>query len=111
MSRERALWLARRAAIYSAVALAIVANLIGLATVVIDHERAFDWDIYLEAARRFSLGTLYDWQHPYFYRYAPQFAPLIGLVTLVGLPLWRIAHFVALAVLPSRRLALILLIS
>ncbi|MEX2137357.1 MAG: hypothetical protein WEB29_10490 [Chloroflexota bacterium] len=111
MTRERAVILLRHAAIYAAIILALAANVIGLATIVIDHERAFDWDIYVEAARRFPLGTLYEWDHPYFYRYAPQFAPILGLLTWVGLPAWRVAHFLALAVLPSRRLALLLLVS
>lgn len=111
MTRDRAIKLLRRAVIYAAIILALVANVIGLATIVIDHERAFDWDIYMEAGRRFPLGTLYDWQHPYFYRYSPQFAPILGLLTWVGLPAWRVAHFAALAVLPSRRLALLLLVS
>ena len=111
MTRERAVILLRRAAIYAAIILAVAANVIGLATIVVDHERAFDWDIYVEAARRFPLGTLYEWDHPYFYRYAPQFAPILGLLTWVGLPVWRVAHFLALAVLPSRRLAIVLLVS
>ena len=111
MTRARALILLRRAAIYAAIILAVAANVIGLATIVVDHERAFDWDIYVEAARRFPLGTLYEWDHPYFYRYAPQFAPILGLLTWVGLPVWRVAHFLALAVLPSRRLAIVLLVS
>ncbi|MEX0626006.1 MAG: hypothetical protein WD402_05640 [Chloroflexota bacterium] len=111
VTRERAVILLRHAAIYAAIILALAANVIGLATIVIDHERAFDWDIYVEAARRFPLGTLYEWDHPYFYRYAPQFAPILGLLTWVGLPAWRVAHFLALAVLPSRRLALLLLVS
>jgi hypothetical protein len=111
VTRERAVILLRRAAIYAAIILALAANVIGLATIVIDHERAFDWDIYVEAAHRFPLGTLYEWDHPYFYRYAPQFAPILGLLTWVGLPAWRVAHFLALAVLPSRRLAVLLLVS
>ena len=111
MKRERALPLLRRALIYAAIILAVVGNVIGLATIVIDHERAFDWDIYVEAARRFPLGTLYDWHQPYFYRYAPQLAPVLGLLTGIGLVAWRVAHFVALAALPSRRLALLLLVS
>lgn len=101
----------RRALIGAALVLGVAANVVGLATIVIDHRRAFDWDIYLEAARRFPLGTLYDWSDPYFYRYAPQLAPLFGLLPALGLVLWRVAHFVALAVLPSRRLAFILLVS
>jgi len=109
--RERALPLLRRAVIYAVIILAVVGNLIGLATIVIDHERAFDWDVYVEAARRFPLGTLYDWHQPYFYRYAPQLAPVLGAITWIGLPAWRIAHFLALAALPSRRLALLLLVS
>jgi hypothetical protein len=101
----------RRALIGAAVILAVIANVIGLVTIVIDHQRAFDWDNYLEAARRYPLGTIYDWQEPYFYRYAPQLAWLFGLLPAVGLLAWRVAHFVALAVLPSRRLALLLLVS
>lgn len=101
----------RRALIGAAVILALIANVMGLATIVIDHQRAFDWDNYLEAARRYPLGTLYDWQEPYFYRYAPQLAWLFGVLPAVGLLAWRVAHFVALAVLPSRRLALLLLVS
>ncbi len=100
-----------RALIAAAVILALAANVVGLATIVIDHRRAFDWDIYLEAARRFPLGTLYDWHAPYFYRYAPQLAPVLALLPWVGLLAWRAAHFVALALLPSRRLALLMLIS
>jgi hypothetical protein len=111
VKRERALPLLRRALIYAAIILAVVGNVIGLATIVIDHARAFDWDIYVEAARRFPLGTLYDWHQPYFYRYAPQLAPVLGLLTGIGLVAWRVAHFVALAALPSRRLALLLLVS
>ena len=72
--RRRALPI-RRALIGAALVLAVAANLVGLATIVIDHQRAFDWDNYVEAARRFPLGTLYDWQEPYYYRYAPQLAP------------------------------------
>ncbi len=101
----------RRALIGAAVVLAVIANAIGLATIVIDHQRAFDWDNYLEAARRYPLGTLYDWQAPYFYRYAPQLAWLFGVLPTVGLLAWRVAHFVALALLPSRRLSLLLLVS
>lgn len=101
----------RRALIGAAVILALIANVIGLATIVIDHQRSFDWDNYLEAARRYPLGTLYDWQGPYFYRYAPQLAWLFGVLPAVGLLAWRVAHFVALVVLPSRRLALLLLVS
>lgn len=111
MTAGRAVLLLRRAAIYAAVILAIAANLVGLGIVLVDHARAFDWDNYAEAARRFPLGTLYDWQHPYFYRYAPQLAPLLGFFTGLGLPAWRVAQFLALAVLPSRRLALLLAVS
>ena len=103
--------LIRRALIGAAVVLALAANVVGLATIVIDHQRAFDWDNYLEAARRFPLGTLYDWHYPYAYHYAPQLAPVLGLLPSVGLVAWRVAHFVALALLPSRRLALLLLVS
>ncbi len=103
--------LVRRAVIGAAVVLALAVNVVGLATIVIDHQRAFDWDNYVEAARRFPLGTLYDWQYPYGYHYAPQLAPLLGLLTSAGVIVWRAAHFVALALLPSRRLALLLLVS
>lgn len=111
MTRDRALRLLRRALIPAAIILAVLGNVIGLATIVIDHERAFDWDNYVEAARAFPLGTLYDWHQPYVYRYAPQLAPVLGLLTGVGLLAWRAAHFAALAALPSRRLALLLLVS
>lgn len=101
----------RRALIGAAVVLAVIANAIGLATIVIDHQRAFDWDNYLEAARRYPIGTVYDWHEPYFYRYAPQLAWLFGALPSVGLLAWRAAHFVALALLPSRRLGVLLLVS
>jgi hypothetical protein len=101
----------RQAIIYAAIVLAVAANLTGLATLVIDHHRAFDFDNYLEAARRFPLGTLYDWHEPYAYRYAPQLAPILGWFGLAGVTAWRLAHFAALAVLPSRRLAVLLLVS
>ena len=106
------LWrLIRRAVIGAALILAVAANVVGLATIVIDHQRAFDWDNYVEAARRYPLGTLYDWQHPYAFHYAPQLAPVLGVITSAGLVAWRAAHFVALALLPSRRLGLLLLVS
>ena len=111
MTRSRALALLRRAVIVAALILALVANVIGLATLVIDHARPFDWDNYVEAARRFPLGTLYDWAYPYGYHYAPQLAPVLGVLTVLGITVWRAAHFVALAMLPSRRLALLLLVS
>jgi len=111
MTRDRALVLLRRAVIGAALVLAVVANAIGLVTIVIDHARPFDWDNYVEAARRFPLGTLYDWQYPYGYHYAPQLAPVLGVLTAPGILAWRAAHFVALALLPSRRLALLLLVS
>jgi hypothetical protein len=111
MNRDRVARMLRRAVIYAAIILAVVANVIGLATLVIDHGRAFDWDNYVEAARRFPLGTLYDWQYPYSYHYAPQLAPILGLLSAVGITAWRAAHFVALAALPSRKLAILLLVS
>jgi len=109
MSAGQALALVRRAFIVAAVVLALAVNVVGLATIVIDHQRAFDWDNYVEAARRFPLGTLYDWQYPYGYHYAPQLAPVLGVLTAAGITIWRLAHFVALALLPSRKLALLLL--
>jgi len=137
VTRGQALRLLGRAATYAAIILAVVGNLIGLATImidharpfgwdiyadaarhfplatlsVIDHARPFDWDNYVEAARRFPLGTLYDWHYPYSYHYAPQLAPMLGLLTGVGITAWRAVHFVALALLPSRKLALLLLVS
>jgi hypothetical protein len=101
----------RRAVVPAAIVLALLANAIGLATIVIDHARPFDWDNYMEAARRFPLGTLYDWQYPYSYHYAPQLAPILGILAAAGITLWRAAHVAALALLPSRRLALLLLVS
>lgn len=101
----------RQALIGAALVLAVAANVVGLATIVIDHQRAFDWDNYVEAARRFPLGTLYLSQDPYAYRYAPQLAPAFGLLPALGLVAWRVAHFLALAALPSRRLALLMLVS
>ena len=111
MTRAHALKLLGRAAIDAAIVLAVVANGIGLATIVIDHARAFDWDNYLEAARRFPLGTLYDWQYPYGYHYAPQLAPILGMITGIGITVWRAAHFVALALLPSGKVSLLLIVS
>ena len=111
MTRPRVLALVRLAVIGASLVLALAANVVGLATIVVDHQRAFDWDNYVEAARRFPLGTLYDWQHPYSYHYAPQLAPILGVLSGAGIIAWRVAHFAALAVLPSRRLALLLLVS
>ena len=111
MTSQPALVLLRRAIVIAAIVLALLANGIGLATIVIDHARPFDWDNYVEAARRFPLGTLYDWQYPYSYHYAPQLAPILGILSAVGITAWRAAHFLALALLPSRRLALLLLVS
>jgi hypothetical protein len=111
MTRRQALVLVRRAVVAAAIVLAVVANGIGLATIVIDHARPFDWDIYVQASRHFSLGTLYHAQYPYSYHYAPQLAPILGILTGAGITLWRAAHFVALAILPSHRLAFLLLVS
>lgn len=111
MTRSRALALLRPAVIGALVVLAVAANVVGIVTLVIDHQRAFDWDNYVEAARRFPLGTLYSWHEPYSYRYAPQLAPVFGLLPTLGVVAWRAAHIVALAALPSRRLALLLLVS
>ena len=111
MTRQQTLVVLRRALIASAVILALAVNVVGLATIVIDHQRAFDWDNYVEAARRFPLGTMYDWQYPYGYHYAPQLAPVLGVLSGAGITIWRLAHFAALALLPSRKLALLLLVS
>jgi len=111
MSTEQALILIRRSVIGAALVLAVIGNALGLATIVIDHHRPFDWDNYVEAARRFPLGTLYDWRPPYSFSYAPQVAPLLEVLTAIGIAAWRAAHVVALAFLPSRRLALLLLVS
>jgi hypothetical protein len=111
MTRQPARVLLRRAVVSAAIVLALLANGIGLATIVIDHARPFDWDNYVEGARRFPLGTLYDWQYPYSYHYAPQLAPILGILAGAGITAWRAAHFLALAILPSRRLALLLLVS
>ena len=111
MKRERAIPLLRRAAIYAAIILAVVGNVIGLATIMIDHARPFDWENYVEAARRFPLGTLYDWQYQYSYHYAPQLAPILGLLSTAGITVWRVAHFAALALLGSPKLAVLLLVS
>lgn len=111
MNGDQARVIARRAVIAAALILAVLANVIGLATIAVDHARAFDWDNYVEAARRFPLGTLYDWQYPYGFHYAPQVAPLLGLLAGMGITAWRLAHLAALAVMPSRMLTLLLLVS
>jgi len=101
----------RWALVGSSLILLVAANVVGLATIVIDHQRPFDWDNYIEAARRFPLGTLYDWEYPYGYHYAPQLAPVLGVLSGAGITIWRLAHFAALAFLPSRKLALLMLVS
>jgi hypothetical protein len=111
MSRARFLKLLRRALIGAAVVLAVLANAIGLATIVIDHARPFDWDNYVEAARRFPLGTMYNWHYPYGYHYAPQLAPVLGALSAMGITAWRVLHLAALPFLPSRKLAVLLLVS
>ncbi len=101
----------RRAVLGVVVALAVVANGVGLVTIVIDHARPFDWDNWVEAARRFPLGTLYDWSHPYAYHYAPQLAPVFGALTWIGIGAWRVLHLAVLPFMPSRWLGALLLVS
>lgn len=70
----------------------------------------FDWELFVEAGRRFTDGGLYDWSGPASYRYSPTLAVFLGAIAPIGYLGWTALHFVALLALP-RRLALLTLLT
>ena len=64
--------------------------------------QAVDWLHYVDAARRFVEGGLYEVSESYAFHYSPVVAPLFGLLAPMGEAGWRYLHLVALAFLPSR---------
>ena len=65
---------------------------------------AWDYPIYVEATRRLSDGTMYEWAGGYIYPYSPVFAwMMVPLAALgqVGFALWRAAHVAAVLTIPN----------
>lgn len=68
-----------------------------------DASQPWDWRVYVQAGSGFFDGSLYS---DYglcelcAYRYSPVMAPILGVLTSVGLEVWRIAHLLVLVVLP-----------
>lgn len=71
---------------------------------------AVDWDIYVEAGRRYFDGGLYDWGDALPWRYSPLLAPLFAVVAPIGYLGWSLLHLAALATLPWR-IALVAMVS
>jgi len=71
---------------------------------------AFDWDLFVEAGRRYFAGDLYAWEGIAAYRYSPLFALGFAAITPIGYLGWSLLHFVALTLLPTR-MALVALVS
>jgi hypothetical protein len=78
---------------------------------VFDGSYVFDWTNFVEAAKRFGTGTLYDQEPPYAFRWSPVAAWLLGYVTLMPLWLWQVLHLAALPFLRSWLLAVGVLVS
>jgi hypothetical protein len=72
---------------------------------------AFDWQNFIQAAARLELGTLYEFDSPYAYRWSPVAAWVLGFVTLMPVWAWQILHFAVLPLLRSWWLVLACLVS
>jgi hypothetical protein len=101
-----------RVALYAALSILIVANLIMVAlqgALILSGSDAVDFATYRAATTRFLDGTLYvraEWW--YFWRYSPVAVPLFIPVAVMGETAWRLLHGVALLGLrgPARYIAL-----
>ena len=71
---------------------------------------AFDWDLFVEAGRRYFDGALYDWEGIASFRYSPLFALAFAAITPIGYLGWSLLHVASLALLPWR-IALVALVS
>lgn len=71
---------------------------------------AFDWDLFVEAGRRYFDGALYDWEGIASFRYSPLFALAFSAIAPIGFLGWSILHFASLLLLPWR-IALVALAS
>ena len=88
-------------------------NGVGLAIIAVAFFAAdvgFDWELYVEAGRRFQEGNLYDWGPQVSFRYSPVLAGLFAVIAPIGYVGWTALHFASLLTLP-RRLALLCLAS
>jgi hypothetical protein len=61
---------------------------------------AFDWENFIQAAARLDRGGLYEFDHPYAFRWSPVAAWILGIVTLIPIWAWQALH---VAVLPLFR--------
>lgn len=62
---------------------------------------AVDWENFIEAAARLDEGRLYEVEYPYFFRWSPVAAWLLGIVTLAPLWAWQVLHVAVLPLLRS----------
>lgn len=75
---------------------------------IVRFPHSIDWDVYVEAARRFGTAQLYEWPGGYewcahcVFRYSPLFASLIGLIAPIGIVGWRLLHVAVLPLLGWR---------
>ena len=67
---------------------------------------AFDWDLFVEAGRRYFDGGLYDWAGIASYRYSPLFALLFAVITPIGFLGWSLLHVASLTILPWKLAAI-----
>lgn len=68
---------------------------------------AFDWEVLVESGRRVRAGGLYDHEPTYLFVWSPLAAWVMSVLGIIGTGLWRVAHFAVLALLPDRRLAML----
>ncbi len=94
-----------RLALFSALAVLIVSNLLMVAVqgaLIIAGSDGLDWHTYQAATRQFGAdlyGGSGDWW--YGWRYSPIAVFPLAIVGLIGEAAWRILHFVALLALPG----------
>lgn len=78
---------------------------------------AVDWDNYVEASRRFWTGGLYEFRagsdplDDYAWHYSPVLAPLFGVLAPMSVAGWRFLHLAAIALLPTRWMMALALVS
>ncbi len=107
----RAIWLALVTAVIAFVAavnLHLAARSLGL---IVHGAPAVDWDQYVNAARRLTIGGLYAVTDTYAYHYSPILAALFGPLSLLGTVGWRLLHLAAAIAMPTWPMRLVALTS